>query len=144
MKEDFGKQRGKRTHFLHHSNVCVAAPVLSGTCSICRTVFLWGGLGGSSPGEGWAGLGFPSLDCLVWGEPTGSLMLHTDWKMLIKTASQAALEGRGLEGRAECGREQPQASSQPYCAQGLLWGSLLLLIHSRKPPPALAGAFQGK
>ena len=61
---------------------------------------------GSSPGEGWAGLEFPSLDCLVWGEPAGSLGLHADQKTLIKTASQAALEGRGLEGRAECGREQ--------------------------------------
>ena len=99
---------------------------------------------GSSPGEGWAGLEFPSLDCLVWGELIGSLVLHTDRKTLIKTASQAALEGRGLEGRAECGREQPQASSQPYCAKGVLWGSLVLLFHSHKPPPALAGAFQGK
>lgn len=67
-------------------------------------------------------MGFPSLDCLVWGEHTGSLMLHTDQKTLIKTASQAALEGKGLEGRLSVGGSSPRPLPNPtvprvYCGE---------------------------
>lgn len=83
---------------------------------------------------------FPSLDCLVWGEPAGSLVLHTDQKTLIKTASQAALEGGDLkEGLSVGGSSR---SLPTLLCQGFIIGKPGAAFSRLQKASALAGAFQ--
>lgn len=95
---------------------CVAKRYLVGFSDGVLIVKTWG----SSPGEGPLGLEFTSLCVWPGGAHWVTRAPHVSRKTLIKTASQAALKGRRLEERSECGRQQPRASSQPYCVLGFI------------------------
>lgn len=92
MKENFRKQRGKRTSVLPHSNYCVALR-LRGTWSILVSVFLYEDLGGRFQ---WRGV-------RIGGSPTWGYVwpAQTCWVAHAQHVSQVNLDEKNITGSLE-------------------------------------------